>query len=63
MFYGWRMVGVAFGAHFVASGLGFWALPRLMLPLAEEFTNGDRGPITLLVTAMSLAGFVVSPQQ
>ena len=61
MFYGWRMVGVAFGAHFVASGLGFWALPRLMLPLAEEFTNGDRGPITLLVTAMSLAGFVVSP--
>ncbi|MFP6605500.1 MAG: MFS transporter [Myxococcota bacterium] len=61
MFYGWRMVGVAFGAHFVASGLGFWALPRLMLPLAEEFTNGDRGPITLLITAMSLAGFVVSP--
>jgi len=61
MFYGWRMVGVAFGAHFVASGLGFWALPRLMLPLADEFTDGDRGPITLLVTAMSLAGFVVSP--
>ena len=61
MFYGWRMVGVAFGAHFVASGLGFWALPRLMLPLAEEFTDGDRGPIALLVTAMSLAGFVVSP--
>jgi len=61
MFYGWRMVGVAFVAHFVASGLGFYALPRLMLPLADEFTGGDRAPIALLVTVMSLAGFVVSP--
>jgi MFS family permease len=61
MFYGWRMVGVAFGANFVASGLGFYALPKLMLPLAEEFTDGDRGPVALLVAAMSLAGFVVSP--
>ena len=61
MFYGWRMVGVAFGAHFLASGLGFYALPKLMLPLAEEFTNGDRAPIALLLTAMSLPGFVLGP--
>ena len=56
MFYGWRMVGVAFGAHFVASGLGFYALPRLLLPLA-----GERTPIAILVTVMSLPGIVVSP--
>lgn len=61
MFYGWRMVGVAFGAHFVASGLGFYALSRLQLPLAEAFTNGDRGPVGLIAAAMSLSGFVVSP--
>ncbi len=61
MFHGWRMVGVAFGAHFVASGLGFYALSRLQLPLAEAFTDGARGPITMLMVAMSLSGFVVSP--
>jgi MFS family permease len=61
LFYGWRMVGVAFGAHFVASGLGFYALSRLQLPLAEAYTDGDRGPIAMIAAVMSLAGFIVSP--
>ena len=61
MFYGWRMVGVAFGAHLVASGLAFYALPRLMVPLADEFTNGDRTGIAFLVLAMSLPGILVGP--
>lgn len=61
MFYGWRIVGVAFAAHFVASGLGFYALPRLLVPLAEEFSAGDRGPVALMIPAMSLPGLIVSP--
>lgn len=61
MFYGWRIVGVAFVAHFVASGLGFYALPRLLVPLAEEFAGGERGPVALLIPAMSLPGLIASP--
>lgn len=61
MFYGWRMVGVAFGAHLVASGLAFYALPRLLDPLAAAFTGGDRFGVALLVPAMSLPGVIVSP--
>lgn len=61
MFYGWRMVGVAFGAQFVASGLGFYALPRLLVPLAEEFGGGERAAVALLLPAMSLPGIVVAP--
>ena len=61
MFYGWRMVGVAFGAHLVASGLAFYALGRLMDPLAEAFTGGDRAGVALLVPAMSLPGILVGP--
>ena len=61
MFYGWRMVGVAFFAHFVASGLSFYALPRLLVPLAEHFSGGERSGVALLVAAMSLPGLVVSP--
>lgn len=61
MFFGWRMVGVAFGAQFVASGLGFYALPRLLVPLADEFAQGERVAVAMLAAAMSLAGLVVSP--
>jgi len=61
MFYGWRMVGVAFGAQFVASGLGFYGLPRLLVPLADEFADGERAAVALLVPAMSLPGLVVAP--
>jgi len=61
MFYGWRMVAVAFAAHFVASGLGFYALPRLLVPLADEFSGGERADVALLVVAMSLPGLLVAP--
>ena len=49
MFYGWRMVGVVFASHRVAVGFSFYALPKLMLPLAAEFTAGERGPVALLL--------------
>ena len=61
MFYGWRMVGVAFGAQMVASGLGFYALPRLLQPLADEFASGARAEVAALTAAMSLPGIVVGP--
>lgn len=61
MFYGWRMVGVAFYAHLVASGLGFYGLPRLLVPLAEEFSDGQRAGIAMLGAAMSLAGMIFGP--
>ncbi len=61
MFYGWRMVGVAFYAHLVASGLGFYALPRLLVPLAEELSDGQRAGVALLTAAMSVPGVVVGP--
>ncbi len=61
LFYGWRMVGVAFGAHLIASGLGFYALPRLLQPLADEFANGARAEVAGLTAAMSLAGIFVGP--
>jgi len=60
-FDGWRMVGVAFFAHLVSSGLGFYALPRLLVPLAEEFSGGDRAGVALLSAAMSLPGIVIGP--
>ena len=55
------MVGVAFGANLVASGLAFYALPRLLQPLAIAYTDGERGPIMLLGLAMSIAGMAVGP--
>lgn len=61
MFYGWRMVGVAFSAHFVASAVGFYGLPRLLVPLADEFAGGERAAVALLVPAMSLPGLIVGP--
>lgn len=61
MFYGWRMVGVAFYAHFVANGLGFYGLPRLLVPLADEFTDGQRTGIAMLGAVMSLAGMICGP--
>lgn len=61
MFYGWRMVGVAFFAHLLASGLGFYGLPRLLVPLAEEFSDGQRAGVSLLVVAMSVPGVIVGP--
>ncbi len=61
MFFGWRMVGVAFTAHLVASGLGFYALPRLFVPLAEEFSGGALTGVSLLQVAMSAGGFVFGP--
>jgi MFS family permease len=61
LFYGWRIAGVAFAAHFVASGLSFYALPRLLVPLADEFAGGDRGPVALLIPAMSLPGLIAGP--
>jgi MFS family permease len=61
MFYGWRMVGVAFYAHLVASGLGFYGLPRLMVPLAEEFSDGQRAGVAMLMAAMSVPGIVIGP--
>ncbi len=61
VFYGWRMVGVAFFSHLVAAGLGFYALPRLLVPLANEFAGGERAGVALLLPAMSLPGVIVSP--
>lgn len=61
MFYGWRMVAVAFGAHMVSTGLGFYALPRLLVPLAEEFSDGQRAGVSMLVAAISLATVIVGP--
>lgn len=60
-FDGWRMVGVAFFAHLVSSGLGFYALPRLLVPLAEQFSGGDRAGVALLTAAMSLPGIAIGP--
>ncbi len=61
MFYGWRMVGVAFTSQFIASAIGFYGLARLLDPLAVEFTGGDRTGIALLSAAMSLPGILVGP--
>jgi len=61
LFYGWWMVGVAFYAHLLASGLGFYGLPRLLVPLAEEFSDGQRAGVALLTAAMSVPGIVVGP--
>jgi hypothetical protein len=55
------MVGVAFYAHLLASGLGFYGLPRLLVPLAEEFSDGERAGVALLTAAMSLPGILVGP--
>ena len=55
------MVGVAFGANLVASGLAFYALPRLLQPLASAYTDGERGPVMLLGLAMSIAGMAAGP--
>ena len=60
-FDGWRMVGVAFSAHLVSSGLGFYALPRLLVPLADEFSGGERAGVALLTAAMSLPGMAIGP--
>jgi MFS family permease len=61
VFYGWRMVGVAFSAHMVWSGLGFYSLPRLLKPLAEQFADGERAAVAMLIPAMSLPGLIVGP--
>lgn len=61
MFPGWHMVGVAFTAHLVSSGLGFYALSRLLPPLADAYTEGALTGVALLQTATSAAGFIVGP--
>jgi len=61
MFYGWWMVAISFAAQFIASGLAFYALPRLLVPLADEFADGERATIALLIPAMSLPGIVFAP--
>ncbi len=61
MFYGWRMVAVAFAAHGLSTGLGFYALPRLLVPLADEFAGGQRTAVSMLAVAISLATVVAAP--
>lgn len=60
MFYGWRMVAVAFMANFVWAGLGYYALPRLGPALAEAFSGGVTGA-TMLMSASMGAAFFIGP--
>ena len=54
MFYGWWMVAISFAAQFIAAGVAFYALPRLLVPLADEFAGGERAG--QVVEALGLGG-------
>ncbi len=60
MFYGWRIVAVAFVAHFVSVGFVFYSYGVFFKALAAEF-GGSRLGVSLGLALMNVAGAVVSP--
>lgn len=60
-FYGWVIVGVTFVTQFVATGWIFYSLPMALTSLADEFAEGQRLPISILLPLMSLSGMALAP--
>jgi MFS family permease len=60
VFYGWRIVGVAFLAHFVSVGFVFYSYGVLFKALAEEF-GGSRLGVGAGLALMNIASGLVSP--
>jgi MFS family permease len=61
VFYGWRIVGVAFLAHFVSVGFVFYSYGVLFKALAAEF-GGSRLGVGAGLALMSVASGLVSPR-
>jgi len=60
LYYGWRIVGVAFLADFFAVGLLFYSFSVFLKPLAAAFA-GSREAVSLVLTASFLSGSIVAP--
>jgi MFS family permease len=60
VFYGWRIVGVAFVAHFVSVGFVFYSYGVFFKALAAEF-GGSRLGVSLGLALMNVASAAVSP--
>lgn len=60
-FYGWVMVGVCFATQFMITGGFFYAFSVSLIPLADEFTGGERAPITALMLASGIVGAILAP--
>jgi len=60
VFYGWRIVGVAFVCDFVATGFLFYSYGILFKPVAEDF-GGSRGGVALGLTLATLVSGVTAP--
>jgi MFS family permease len=59
LFYGWRIVAVAFLCHCVTTGIVFYSFGVFLAPLAAEF--GSHGRVALAFSAVALLGAVYSP--
>lgn len=60
IFYGWWLVGIAFLAQMVGAGAILYSYSVVVLPFDSEF-NASRMAMMLGMTAMPLAGAVISP--
>lgn len=60
IYYGWRIVGVAFLADFFAVGFLFYSFSVFLKPLAAAFA-GSREAVSLVLTASFLSGSVAAP--
>ncbi len=60
VFYGWRIVGVAFLADFFAVGFLFYSFSVFLKPLAVDF-DATREAVALVLTLSFLSGSVAAP--
>jgi len=60
LFYGWRIVGVAFLTHCITTGIVFYSFGVFLNPLSEEF-HWSRAQVSFGFSLVALCGAIYSP--
>jgi MFS family permease len=60
MYYGWKIVGIAFFVDFIAVGFFFYSYGVFFKALAEEF-GGSRLDVSIGITLVNVVGAIIAP--